>query len=78
MAGVMAIVMPLGVEMGSRQLRPSHTSRTETTSINMIIKDISCLYLNINFCRKWVYIFYNTIFIDFYSGESIIIGYTMY
>jgi len=50
MAGVVAIVMPLVVEMGSRQLRPSHTSCTETTSINMIIKDISCLYLNINFC----------------------------
>jgi len=50
MAGVVAIVMWLTVALISRQLRPSHTSCTETTSINMIIKDISCLYLNINFC----------------------------
>jgi hypothetical protein len=37
MAGVVATVPALHVELISRQLHPSHTDSTETTSINMII-----------------------------------------
>jgi len=37
MAGNMATVKPPSVETGSHQLCPSHTDRTETTRINMII-----------------------------------------
>ncbi len=50
MAGVVAIVTHRTVEIVARQWHPSHVMRTETTSINMIIRNISCLYLYINFC----------------------------
>ena len=42
MAGVVAIVTYRTVEMAARQWHPSHSSRTETTSINMIIRNVSC------------------------------------
>ena len=50
MAGVVTIVTHRTVEMVARQWHPSHITRTETTSINMIIRNASCLYTYINFC----------------------------
>jgi len=61
MAGVVAIVTYRTVEMAARQWHPSHSSRTETTSINMIIRNVSCWYTYINFRWNWECMLYTGI-----------------